>query len=137
MHPNAQRIADGYEAFARGDLASAMETWADDIVWHVRGSIESVAGDKHGKTEIVDFIAELMKVTDGTFALDVDRVFADDDYAVVIAHQKGTAAGESIDSLVTHVYKMRDGKIVEGSFLVDRELEVDPLLAEAFTRAAA
>ena len=137
MHPNAQRIADAYDAFSRGDLQSVLDTWTDDIVWHVRGSIEAVAGDKRGKIEITEFLGELMRATDGTFALEVDRVFADDECAVVIARQKGMAAGESIDSLVTHVYSLRDGKVCEGSFLVERELEVDPLLAKAFTRAAA
>ena len=34
---NAALIKSGYEAFARGDLQSALAVFAEDILWHVPG----------------------------------------------------------------------------------------------------
>ena len=36
-HPNVELARRGYEAFAKGDLATLTELLADDVVWHVQG----------------------------------------------------------------------------------------------------
>jgi hypothetical protein len=137
LHPNEETLRRGYEGFGRGDVETIRRDSTPDLVWHVRGST-AMAGDRIGPDEVIRFLGEYMTLTDFTFGLEVVRIFADDEYGIVLLKQTGTAAGHPIDSLVTHVHKFRDGKICEASFLIDQMLEVDKALTEAFaTKAAA
>jgi ketosteroid isomerase-like protein len=48
-HPNVARMREGYDAFAKGDLAALRELMTEDIVWHLPGH-SALAGDYEGPT---------------------------------------------------------------------------------------
>jgi ketosteroid isomerase-like protein len=136
MHPNAERLRAAYEAYGRGDLDAVSADWTDDVVWHITGSTP-IAHDRQGRDEIMQFLGELMLVTDGTFRLEPQRYFADDDYGVVICRSSATIAEEQFNNMTVHVHRIVDGKTAESWFLDERPLEEDAAMQAAFALIAA
>ena len=136
MHQNEQRIRDAYDAFGRGDMAALTATWTDDIVWHVKGTTP-LAGDYKGVEKILAVMAETVKLTDGTFKLDVTKVFADDETGIALCRTKGTIGGQTFDSLTTHVHRIVDGKVAESSFLTEDAVAMNAAQIEALATAPA
>jgi uncharacterized protein len=131
MHPNVDKLRVAYEAYARGDMDTVAENWADDILWHVAGST-AIAHDRRGRTEISQLLGELMVLTDGTFRIQPLRYFADDDWGIVICRSTATIAGRMLDTLNVHVHRLVDGKTVESWFLDENPLEEDAAMHAAF-----
>jgi len=82
-HPNVELSRRGYDAFAKGDLATLSELIADDVTWHVRG-VGPLSGDYHGRDEVFAFFGRLAEETAGTFRLDVHDVLANDEHTVAL-----------------------------------------------------
>jgi ketosteroid isomerase-like protein len=111
MHPNAEVVKAGFEAFARADLETVDRMLADDIVWHTAGT-SIVSGDFQGKEAVLGHFAKLMELTNGTFRQDVHAILADDDHVVALAtllwdHPVAYAGSQ------VFVWHMRDGKPAE------------------------
>jgi len=136
MHPNAERLRAAYEAYGRGDLDAVSADWTDDVLWHITGTTP-IAHDRRGREEIMQFLGELMLITDGTFRLEPQRYFADDDYGVVICRSSATIASERYDTMNVHVHRIVDGKVAESWFLDERPLEEDAAMQAAFALIAA
>ena len=88
--PNVQRLRDGYDAFAKGDLATLRELMTEDVVWHVAGHSE-MSGQYEGIDAVLAFFGRMMEVTGGSFRLEPRTFLADDAYGAVPA--SGTDAG--------------------------------------------
>ena len=54
QHPNVELTRQGYEAFAKGDLAALSGLIADDVTWHVLG-IGPLSGDYRGRDGVFGF----------------------------------------------------------------------------------
>ncbi len=65
-HPNIELTRRGYEAFAKGDLATLSELIAGDVTWHVLG-VGLLSGTYHGRDEVFTFFGRLAEETAGTF----------------------------------------------------------------------
>src|SRR4051794_28647756 len=63
-------ISKGYEAFGAGDIQTVMDLFTDDIAWHIPGK-NPLAGDYHGKDQVMGFFGKLMEMTGGTFRLTI------------------------------------------------------------------
>jgi uncharacterized protein len=124
MHQNEQLMKDAYDAYGRGDLAALTSTWKDDVVWHMRGTT-TLAGDYVGAEAITTFLAEAIKISNGTFKLDVTKLFADDDTGIALCRTKATYNGEAFDTLTTHVHRIVDGKVAESWFLFDDAVAIN------------
>lgn len=112
-HPNIDRARRGYEAFAKGDLATLSELIADDVAWHVKG-VGPLNGDYHGRDQVFGFFGRLFEETGGTFRLDVQDILANDEHTAVLAMLSASRAGKSVAALVVNVSKNdSDGKITE------------------------
>ena len=111
-HPDVERARRGYEAFAKGDLATLTELLADDAVWHVQtgGPLD---GDYHGRDQVFGFFGRLAEETGGTFRLDVHDILANDEHTVALCTATGTRGGKSIQTPVANVSHSRDGQITE------------------------
>ena len=77
-HPNVDRIIDGYAAFAKGDFAALNDLFAEDIMWHEPGR-NQLAGDFRGREAVYEMFGRLMEITAGSFHLDLQTVFANDE----------------------------------------------------------
>ena len=70
---NAALILSGYVAFGRGDIPSALAVFAEDIFWHVPGR-GPLSRDYRGHTEVLGFFEHFMRLSDGTFRIQIDDV---------------------------------------------------------------
>jgi uncharacterized protein len=111
-HPNVELTRRGYDAFAKGDMATLSELIADDAVWHVQGA-GPLSGTYRGRDEIFGFFGALAEDTAGTFRLDVHDVLANDEHAVALCTLSASRRGKSIEMPVANVSHVRDGKMTE------------------------
>ena len=111
-HPNVELTRQGYEAFAKGDMATLSGLMADDVTWHVEGA-GPLSGTYRGREDVFGFFGRLAEETGGTFSLDVHDVLANDQHVVALCTLSASRGGKSIEVPVANVSHMRDGKITE------------------------
>ena len=111
-HPNAVRIRDGYAAFAKGDFTVLNDLLAEDLVWH-QGGRSQLAGDYRGRDAVYELFGKLIEVTDGTFHMDLEAAFANDELGVALVVASSSVDGRSVTAREAHIIRMRDGKVAE------------------------
>ena len=104
MHPNAEVIQRGYDAFAAADLDAVNALLAEDIVWHHMGD-SVLAGEYHGKDAVFAYLGRIMELTGFTFRQEIHALLADDDHVVVMTDCSWDAPREfrGHDIFVWHV----------------------------------
>lgn len=126
-HPNVDLIHRAYELFGQGDMETLQTLWTDDIVWHIAGNTK-ISGHHIGAAGIIGMFGSLMEVTEGTFRVELQSAFADDDRGFSLHKATGERAGESYELWTVLGYRFRDGKVTEiWNFPHDQALE-DKLL---------
>ena len=111
-HPHVELTRRGYDAFAKGDLATLSELIADNVTWHVLG-VGPLSGTYHGRDEVFNFFARLAEETGGTFRLDVHDVLANDEHAVALCTLSASRGSKSVEFPVANVSHIRDGRVTE------------------------
>ena len=111
MHPNAELIQSGFEAFAKGDMDTIAGLFSDDIAWHAPGT-SALSGDFHGRDEVFAFFGKLAQITEGTFHQEIHAILADDDHVVVMT-DSGFDKPRHFSGRTVFVWHVRDGKAVE------------------------
>ena len=111
MHPNAEMLRRNYDAFSRGDVEPMIESFTDEIRWHVSGR-SPVAGDYVGTPEVLRFFGSMMELYGGTLQLEVVDVFADDTLGVVVTEERAQYAGKPLEYTGIHRWALEDGKVV-------------------------
>jgi ketosteroid isomerase-like protein len=107
---NQEIVHKAYQDFARGDVPAVFAAFDPRITWHIPGH-GPLSGDFTGHDEIGTFFQRTMELSGGHFAIEVERLLADDDLVVALvtvhAQRNGTAAAFP----EVHVWRMKDGKI--------------------------
>jgi uncharacterized protein len=111
-HPNVERIRDGYAAFAKGDFAVLNDLFAEDLLWHEPGRSQ-LAGDYRGREAVYEFFGRLMELSEGSFQLELQAVFADDEHGVALVVSSASRGGQSVQATDAHIFRMRDGQVAE------------------------
>ncbi|HEY7917111.1 MAG TPA: nuclear transport factor 2 family protein [Acidimicrobiales bacterium] len=113
-HPNVKRISDAYAAFAKADLAGALQDLAPDAVFHFNGS-GPLSGDHTGKDEISKALIGTFDLTGGTQKLDIASIYADDHHGVVVLRETASRPdGATLDVDEVHVLAIdAEGKITD------------------------
>ncbi|SFO41956.1 hypothetical protein SAMN05660359_03291 [Geodermatophilus obscurus] len=112
-HPNLARAREGYEAFAKGDLATLTEQWRADIRWHEPGASE-LAGDYEGPQAVFGMFARLMELSENSFRAEPVLVCADDEHATALVRFTAHRGDRHLDTLVAQVARFDgDGKVAE------------------------
>ena len=111
-HPNAERVRKGYEAFAKGDMATLTELFAEDIVWHLPGA-NQISGEHRGRDAVFAVFGKVGQLSGGTFRIELHDVLANDEHAVALQRVTGSREEKRLDALNAEVYHMRNGKITE------------------------
>jgi ketosteroid isomerase-like protein len=106
---NAALILSGYAAFGRGDIPSALAVFAEDIFWHVPGR-GPLSRDYRGHTEVLGFFEHFMRLSDGTFRIQIDDVFAKRDRVVVLCTESARRGDRSWSSPQVHVWTVKDSR---------------------------
>jgi uncharacterized protein len=111
-HPNADLLRRGYDAFAKGDIPTALGLFAEDITWHVPGR-SPLSGDYKGHDEVVGFFAQSMELSGGTLRIEIEEILCEGDRAVVLCTVSAERHGQSWSSAEVHVWRVVDDKAVE------------------------
>lgn len=111
-HPNVARIRDGYAAFAKGDFVALDDIFDADLLWHETGQ-NQLAGDYHGRDAVYAHFGKLAEVLQGSFHLELQSLFADDEHGVALVFSTGSRDGRSLTGYGAQIFRLRDGKVVE------------------------
>jgi uncharacterized protein len=106
---NAALIVSAYEAFSRGNIQSVLTILAEDILWHVPGR-GPLSRDYRGPDEVLGFFDHFMRLSDGTFRVQIDEIFAAGDRVVILCTETGRRGGRSWSSPQVHVWTIKDGR---------------------------
>ncbi len=112
VHPNEELLRQNYRAASEGDVQTAVDRMADDIVWHVGGN-NPLSGDYRGKEAVLGYLGRLTEETGGTLKNDPHDVLANDEHAVGLLQFSAERDGRSLRERAAHIVHVRDGKVAE------------------------
>jgi len=115
-------VGKAYAALASGDMAQIEQYWAEDMIWLVPGH-NPLSGLYHGRGGFLGFMAEVGRLSAGSFNMESVAVMAGGEYSADVTRNvgyragfegKGTVPYTKLDINVVHVLRWRDGKVIEG-----------------------
>lgn len=122
-HPNAAVLRKAYDAFAKGDMATLAELFAEDVVWHLPGR-NPVSGVHRGRDAVFAAFAKFFELSGGTLKLDDHTILADDEHAVALNRATASRQGKQLNLLGADVFHVRNGKVAEfWSFSEDQRID--------------
>jgi ketosteroid isomerase-like protein len=104
-----------YAAFGRGDKATLVEGFADDVEWQIAGPAAiPICGSRHGREQVAQFFTVLADTLE-TQQFEPREFIAQDDTVVVLGHerQRARSTGRSYEGDWVQVFTLRDGKVVK------------------------
>ena len=111
VEQNIANCRRGYEAFASADLETLSELFAEDIVWHVKGT--NMDGDYTGRDAVLGFFMQMYQETDGTLKIDVHDILANEDHVTALCTATATRNGVTSSEQMVQVFHVKDGKTTE------------------------
>jgi ketosteroid isomerase-like protein len=113
---NSDTLKAAYEAFGRGDVEAAFSQLDEECVFHNGSDKVPAGGDFHGKADIMGrWLPELGANYEG-LRLTVEDMIGDGDAIAVNGMTRSKVAGVEIKSPFCHVWRYRDGKVVDARF---------------------
>jgi len=109
---NADLLRTAYDAFARGDIPTVLQAFAEDIAWHVPGR-SPLSGDYRGHEEVVGFFSRAMELSGGTLRVEAADVCGEGERVVVLTTVSAERRGRAWSSHEVHVWRLEDGRAVE------------------------
>jgi ketosteroid isomerase-like protein len=112
---NTETVKLMYAAFGRGDKATLMEGFADDVEWEIAGPAAiPICGSRHGREQVAQFFTVLAETLEPQ-QFEPRQFIAQDDLVVVLGHerQRAKATGRSYEGEWAQVFTLRDGKVVK------------------------
>ena len=111
-HPNQEVIQNAFDAMANGDVAAAFDILSDDIVID-NGPGAGPWRHLEGKVAFFTMAMQFIPIFQGTWEQTAKCVYADDDMAVALVKETGTApSGDQFDNMAVYVYRFgADGKV--------------------------
>jgi uncharacterized protein len=106
---NAALIISAYEAFGRGDIQSVLTIPTEDILWHVPGR-GPLSRDCCGPDEVLGFFDHFMRLSDGTFRVQINEVFAKGDRVVILCTESARRGGRNWSTPQVHLWTIKDGR---------------------------
>ena len=110
MHPNAQVVMSGFQAFAEGDMATMKEILADDVKWHTSGR-SKFSGSRQGVDAVLQFFGEVS--SDAQIEQELHSILADDEHVVALVKSRVTRGDDSLDDQTVFVFHVSGGKVTE------------------------
>jgi uncharacterized protein len=120
---NIAVVRRGYEAFAKGDIATLKTLFAPDATWHsVPAGI--LPGNYRGAQAILEFFGRLAQETNGTVRAELQTIAASGDHVFALHRNKGTRKGKTLDEKSVLVFKLKNGVVTEvAEFRYDQPAE--------------
>ena len=123
MASNKEIVQQWFDCIARDDAAGATALFAEDIVYHLKGSTP-VSGSYHGMKSIVnDFFTPWRKQIDGKLVVTVDELIGEGERVVALGRGAAlTIHGLPYNNEYAFVFRVRNGLITEVSEYLDTVL---------------
>lgn len=114
MRTNLNIIADHYSASARQDLTSMMADVAPDVRWTEMAGFPC-AGTWVGPEQIVEHVFTALGSEWSDYRFELAELIDAGDRVVGVGLYSGTyrKTGKSMKARVAHIWRLKDGKIVE------------------------
>ena len=112
---NLRLVQEGYGDFGRGDIATLLEKFADDIEWVVPGPKSTpLAGIYRGKNEVAGFFKRLSDLAEIS-SFEPRQFVAQGDTVVAMGRETGRvkSTGRTFVSEWAMAFKVRNGKVVK------------------------
>lgn len=109
---NEALVRQIFDAFARRQGFSLRDCFAEDAVWHVPGA-GVMSGTYRGKHEIFRFLANLPKLTNGTYGSQLVDVLASDERAAGLYRASGGRNGRTLELDQLLLFTIRNGLVQE------------------------
>jgi ketosteroid isomerase-like protein len=106
-HPNEELVRTASDALAARDYDTFLTFHHDDVVVH------SPRGDLRGKDEIRKNFEEMDSMFDKPSERSTHDILANDEHAIVLAKDRVTKDGKTVDVDQVVVIHLRDGKAAE------------------------
>lgn len=113
LHPNAQIVLKGFQAFDEGDMAAMKEVMANDVAWHSSGR-SRFSGTYQGLDSVLQLFADIS--AEARIEQDLHAVLADDEHVVVLAKSTLTRGDKSLEAQNVGTFHVVDGKVTEAWF---------------------
>lgn len=126
---NEALVRQIFDAFAHKQGLLLRDCFAEDAVWHVPGAAV-MSGTYRGKHEIFRFLANLPKLTNGTYGSRIVDVLASDERAAGLYRASGERNGRTLELDQLLLFTIRDGLVQEVLALPS-----DPVAFEEFWSA--
>jgi hypothetical protein len=111
-HPNVGLVRKGYDAFAKGGMATLRDLFAENIVWHVPGN-NPFSGEHKGRDAVFALFARTAELSGGTLGIELHDVLANDEHAVALVQATASRQGRQLSALDITVYHITNGKVAE------------------------
>jgi ketosteroid isomerase-like protein len=119
MADRTDDLRSRYDAFAQGDLDTALEPWADDFTWQGSNSTDLPGGGEHkGKQEAIQVLQQAVGAWD-EFNLTADEFFESGDTVVVLGHTDVKKGDQSAQIPVVHVWRYEGDEVKRLQILTD------------------
>lgn len=110
---NAELIRRAYDAFARGDIPTVLETLDSEIIWHVPGR-SPLSGDYRGHPGVLEFFGRCHERSTGTLRVVPEEFFlADGERVVALCTVSAERHGQAWSSPEVHIWRVIDGRATE------------------------
>lgn len=109
---NVAHIRRQAEAFAKGDMKTVADCFADNVVWHFPGKSQ-VAGEYKGKPEVLAFLGRAFELTGGTFRFELLDLMGSDKHVAQMDRITATRKGKKLDIIEVLVFRVQGGKTAE------------------------
>ncbi len=110
MHPNAQVVMRGFQAFAEGDMAAMEGLFADNATWH-GGGRNKWSGEYTGTGTILGMMGDISSAA--TIVNEPHAILADDDHVVVLIKSSLSRDGKTFSGDTVFVFHVSDEKVTE------------------------
>jgi len=120
---NIAVIRRGYEAFAKGDIATLKTLFTPNAVWR---SVPTgvLPGNYKGAQAILEFFGRLAQETNGTVRAELQTIAASGDQVFALHRNKGARKGRTIDEESVLMFKLDKGVVTEvAEFRYDQPAE--------------
>jgi ketosteroid isomerase-like protein len=113
------------DAWRRGDVATIVDCYHDDVVLHWFGR-SPLAGDHRGKPAALTALMKLQQLANRQL-VEIHDVLTSDDHAVVLARERFERDGRVVEANRVLVYHVRDGKLAEAWIYDEDQRTLDEL----------
>jgi uncharacterized protein len=120
---NIAVVRRGYEAFAKGDIATLKTLFAQNATW---SSVPTgvLPGTYRGAQAILEFFGRLAQETNGTVRAELETIAASGNHVFALHRNKGARKGKTLDEKSVLVFKLEKGVVTEvAEFRYDQPAE--------------